>query len=134
VGQQPRLRVRVLRRLGVACERVRSPGLCVLLPSQPPPIHAPGSGGASIHGQSSQTPPKHWALAIPRSTHDGLSTPWHGLYGPACSPEHGASLSVAVQANAEAADQCPQALATDEGDPAPSPGSGLLRKLEKNLE
>ena len=87
----------------------------------PPLIHAPAAGGASIHGQAAQTPPKHWALETPQSTHDGLPTPWHGRYGPVYSQEPGAVHACAV-AYVVAAGQRQQVWgsSTDDADPAPS--------------
>ena len=89
-------------------------------PSQPPPIHAPGWGGASFHHQAAQTPPKHRALETPRSAHDGRQhccRGSYGLVGPQASP---ASLSCVV-AYVVAAGQRQQGWgsSTDDADPAP---------------
>ena len=87
--------------------------------AQRPPSRGPVSGGASTHGEV-RIPPTHWALATLQNAPGGRQSPGHGQYGPVGSKEHGASLAVAVQACAEAADQRPQAWATDEAGPAPS--------------
>ena len=91
-------------------------------PSQPPPIHAPGSGAASPHRQAAQTPPKHWAGATPESSPGGRQYFGRGRYAHVGPQASSGSLSFAVQACLVAAEQWQEVWvsSTDDADPAPS--------------
>jgi hypothetical protein len=109
--------------------------------SRTPPIHAPGSGAASTHRKAALTHPKHWALATPRSAHDGLQLPGCECYGQVGLQASSCSLSVTVQACLVAVDQRPHAWATVEGQAiivvtraiiSPASSSGLSGSTAKS--